>query len=48
MRTGNEASVGMVTEDFTPAELDRKDPAFPYNILIRARKPEVEPPAAQV
>lgn len=31
--------LGMVQEDFTRAELMAKDPAYPYNILIRARKP---------
>jgi len=31
--------LGMVQEDFTDAELQRKDPVYPYNILVRARKP---------
>lgn len=31
--------MGMVQEDFTKAELEKKDPVYPYNILIRARKP---------
>jgi SAM-dependent methyltransferase len=35
--TGN--FVGMVTEDFTPEELDAKDARFPYNVLVRARRP---------
>ena len=31
--------MGMVQEDFSIAELEKKDPVYPYNILIRARKP---------
>lgn len=31
--------MGMVQEDFSRAELEKKDPVYPYNILVRARKP---------
>jgi SAM-dependent methyltransferase len=31
--------LGMVAEDFDVEELDRKDQRFPYNVLIRARRP---------
>ena len=31
--------LGMVQEDFSTAELEKKDPVYPYNILVRARKP---------
>ena len=30
--------LGMVTEDFRPAELDLKDPVYPYNVLVCARR----------
>lgn len=36
---GTGSFLGMVTEDFTRAEMDRKDRIFPYNILIRASRP---------
>ena len=31
--------LGMVQEDFSDAELDQKDPVYPYNILVRAHRP---------
>lgn len=31
--------LGMVAEDFLPEEMDRQDPVYPYNILVRARRP---------
>jgi SAM-dependent methyltransferase len=31
--------LGMVQEDFSRAELERKDPVYPYNVLIRATLP---------
>jgi len=31
--------LGMVQEDFTKEELEIKDPIYPYNILVRARRP---------
>jgi SAM-dependent methyltransferase len=37
---GTGSLLGMVQEDFSVAELEKKDPVYPYNILIRARKPE--------
>lgn len=37
---GTGSLLGMVQEDFSVAELEAKDPIYPYNILIRARKPE--------
>lgn len=33
---GTGSLLGMVTEDFTVAEMDKKDPVYPYNVLIRA------------
>src|SRR5262249_24270557 len=36
---GTGSLLGMVQEDFTTRELDAKDPVYPYNVLIRARKP---------
>jgi hypothetical protein len=36
---GTGSLLGMVQEDFSVAELEAKDPIYPYNILIRARKP---------
>ena len=30
--------LGMVQEDFTRAEMDRKDPVYPYNVLVRAHR----------
>jgi len=36
---GTGSFLGMVTEDFTKEEMDRQDPIFPYNILIRASRP---------
>ena len=36
---GTGSMLGMVQEDFSKAELERKDPVYPYNVLIRARKP---------
>jgi len=31
--------LGMVVEDFTAEELEAQDPIFPYNVLVRARRP---------
>jgi SAM-dependent methyltransferase len=31
--------LGMVQEDFTINELEKVDPVYPYNVLIRAKKP---------
>jgi SAM-dependent methyltransferase len=31
--------LGMVVEDFSQAEMDLKDPIYPWNILVRARRP---------
>jgi len=31
--------LGLATEDFSIEELDRKDPIYPYNVLVRARRP---------
>lgn len=36
---GTGSLLGMVQEDFSIAELEMKDPIYPYNILIKARKP---------
>jgi SAM-dependent methyltransferase len=36
---GTGSLLGMVQEDFSVAELEKKDPVYPYNILIKARKP---------
>jgi SAM-dependent methyltransferase len=36
---GTGSLLGMVQEDFTLGELERKDPVYPYNVLIRARRP---------
>jgi SAM-dependent methyltransferase len=32
--------LGMVMEDFSIAEMEVRDPAYPYNCLIRAHRPE--------
>jgi SAM-dependent methyltransferase len=37
---GTGSLLGMVREDFSTVELDAKDPVYPYNVLIRARKPD--------
>jgi SAM-dependent methyltransferase len=36
---GTGSLLGMVTEDFTVAEMEMKDPVYPYNVLIRAVTP---------
>ena len=36
---GTGSLLGMVTQDFSNRELDLKDPVYPYNILVRARRP---------
>jgi hypothetical protein len=41
---GTGSLLGLVQEDFTPAELDKKDPVYPYNVLISARKPAAATP----
>jgi SAM-dependent methyltransferase len=30
--------LGMVVEDFSQAEVDLKDPVYPYNVVVRARR----------
>jgi SAM-dependent methyltransferase len=37
---GTGSLLGMVQEDFSVAELEKKDPIYPYNVLVKARKPE--------
>jgi SAM-dependent methyltransferase len=37
---GTGSLLGMVQEDFSKIELEIKDPVYPYNILIRAKKPD--------
>ncbi len=40
---GTGSLLGMVQEDFSKSELEIKDPVYPYNILIKAKKPNVNP-----
>jgi SAM-dependent methyltransferase len=37
---GTGSLLGMVVQDFSKRELDHKDPVYPYNVLVRAHRPE--------